>query len=212
MLIVGLTGGVASGKSFVASQFKRLKVPVFDADLEVHKLLASDKEILLRVQQNFPDAVVSGKIDRGVLGGEVLEDKHKLQNLEQIIYPKLRKKENLFIKNCRVQRQKIVILNIPLLFEKGGYKRCDKTIAVLVSELVQFQRFKNRFKSKIKSKKIDSQLVYKKFQNITNHQVSNSQRKQRADFLIYNGLGRGFTTKQVKNLLFVMIGINTGSA
>ncbi len=217
MLIVGLTGGVASGKNFVASQFKRLKIPVFDADLEVHKLLASDKEIFLQVKQNFPKAIIDGKIDRVILGEEVLGDKNKLQNMEQIIYPQLRKKENLFIKNCRARRQKIAILNIPLLFEKGGYKRCHKTIAVIVSPAMQLHRFKNRQKSPQKSpqkshqknfkpKEMDSELIYKKFKNITAHQINNLQRKSRADFLIYNGLSKGFTMEQVKNLPFVKIG------
>ncbi len=204
MLIIGLTGGVASGKNFVASQFRKLKIPVFDADLEVHKLLANDKEILLQVQQNFSKAVVDGKIDRKILGEEVLEDKQKLQNLEKIIYPKLRKKENLFIKNSQVRHQKIVVLNIPLLFEKGGYKRCDKTVVVIASNLIQLQRFKDRFKSK----NIDKQLLYKKFKNITNQQLDNWQRKKQADFLIYSGLNKGFTVKQVKDLLFTKIGIN----
>jgi dephospho-CoA kinase len=204
MLIIGLTGGVASGKNFVASQFRKLKIPVFDADLEVHKLLANDKEILLQVQQNFSKAVVDGKIDRKILGEEVLEDKQKLQNLEKIIYPKLRKKENLFIKNSQVRQQKIVVLNIPLLFEKGGYKRCDKTVVVMASNLIQLQRFKDRFKSK----NIDTQLLYKKFKNITNQQLDNWQRKKQADFLIYSGLNKGFTVKQVKDLLFTKIGIN----
>jgi dephospho-CoA kinase len=204
MLIIGLTGGLASGKNFVASQFRKLKIPVFDADLEVHKLLANDKEILLQVQQNFSKAVVDGKIDRKILGEEVLEDKQKLQNLEKIIYPKLRKKENLFIKNSQVRQQKIVVLNIPLLFEKGGYKRCDKTVVVMASNLIQLQRFKDRFKSK----NIDTQLLYKKFKNITNQQLDNWQRKKQADFLIYSGLNKGFTVKQVKDLLFTKIGIN----
>lgn len=196
MLIIGLTGGVASGKNFVASQFQKLKIPVFDADLEVHKLLANDQEIILMIKKIFPKSVVNGKIDRKILGEEVLDDREKLDNLEKIIYPKLRKKENLFIKNCRVQRQKTVVLNIPLLFEKDGYKRCHKTIAVIVSPSLQFYRFKSRFKSQ------DNGLIYKKFQNITKHQINNLQRKNRADFIIYNGLSKSFATKQVKNLLF----------
>jgi dephospho-CoA kinase len=209
MLIIGLTGGVASGKSFVASQFRKLKIPVFDADLEVHKLLASDQEIFLQVQQNFPNAVVNGKIDRKILGDEVLGNKQKLQNLEKIIYPKLRKKENLFIKNCRSRNQKIVVLNVPLLFEKGdqknsSYKKCDKTITTIVSPSIQFYRFKSRFKSLEDNK----DLVQQKFKNITNRQINNSHRKNQADFIIYTGLNKGFTVKQVKNLLFSRINVN----
>ena len=167
MLIVGLTGGVASGKSFVASHLQRLKIPVFDADLQVHKLLANSGEIFLQVKKLFPKSIVSGQIDRKMLGAEVFGDQKKLQNLEQIIYPYLQKQENIFIKNCRRNRHKIAVLNIPLLFEKGGNKRCHKTIVVIVSKRVQFNRFKCRFVLE------DKNLVEKKFQNITKHQINN---------------------------------------
>ena len=202
MLILGLTGGVASGKNFVASQFRKLKIPVFDADLEVHKLLANNQEIFTQVKNTFPKAIVNGKIDRKLLGEEVLDHKEKLHNLEQIIYPKLRKEENLFIKNCRIKKHKIVVLNIPLLFEKDGYKRCHKTIAVITSPLIQFQRFKSRFPLQ------PDLIVHKKFKNIVSHQINNLERKKRADFLIYNGLSKAFTVRQVKDLLFVKIGSN----
>lgn len=192
MLIIGLTGGVASGKSFVASRFKKFKIPVFDADLEVHKLFLADKEIFLQVKKIFPSAIVNGKIDRGQLGAEVLQDRQKLQNLEDIIYPKLRDRENLFLKNCRRNHHKIVVLNIPLLFEKGGYKRCHKTIAIIVSPQIQFHRFRCR------SKLEDKRLIEEKFKNITQHQINNLQRKNRADFLIHNGLGKAFCYHQVQ--------------
>jgi len=195
MLIVGLTGGVASGKSFVASHLQRLKIPVFDADLQVHKLLANSGEIFLQVKKLFPKSIVSGQIDRKMLGAEVFGDQKKLQNLEQIIYPYLQKQENIFIKNCRRNRHKIAVLNIPLLFEKGGNKRCHKTIVVIVSKRVQFNRFKCRFVLE------DKNLVEKKFQNITKHQINNLQRKVSADFLINNGLGKPFCYRQIKTIL-----------
>ncbi len=206
MLIIGLTGGVASGKNFVANQFVKFKIPVFDADLEVHKLFAKNKEIFSQVKKIFPKAIIDGKVDRKILGGEVLVDKEKLQILEQIIYPHLRKKEDSFIKNCRIRQQKIAILNIPLLFEKGGYKKCHKTIAIVIPPSIQLQRFKNR----LKAKENNAELIFEKFKNITKNQLNNSQRKNRADFLIYSGLSKGFTTKQVKNLLFAKIGVNKG--
>ncbi|MES2676874.1 MAG: dephospho-CoA kinase [Pseudomonadota bacterium] len=198
MLIIGLTGGVASGKSFASSQLQRLKIPVFDADLEVHKLLANNLEIFLLVKKNFPQAIINNKIDRKILGAEVLADKEKLQNLEQIIYPHLHKQENLFLKNCRRNHRKIAVLNIPLLFEKDGYKRCHKTIALIVSKPVQFQRFKSRFPL---TQGLQRDEVYKKFKNITSHQINNLQRKKQADFLIHNGLGKAFCYRQVQAII-----------
>jgi dephospho-CoA kinase len=195
MLIIGLTGGVASGKNFVASRFKKLRIPVFDADLEVHKLLSSDGEIFLRVKKLFPRAVLNGKIDRGKLGEEVFNDDKKLQNLEQIIYPKLRNEENLFLKNCRRNYQKIAVLNIPLLFEKNGHKRCDLSIAVIAPMRIQLQRFKARY-LKNNSNQNDF-AIEEKFKKIIKNQFNNLQRKKLADFIIQNGLGKAFCQSQI---------------
>ncbi|MFT6106441.1 MAG: dephospho-CoA kinase [Rickettsiales bacterium] len=196
MKIIGLTGGVASGKNFVASHFKRLKIPVFDADFEVHKLFAVDAGIFLKIQTNFPGAIQNNKIDRKILGVEVLGNEKKLSNLEKIIYPKLRQKEDEFIKKYSRQRRKMVVLNIPLLFEKGGYKRCDKNIAVMASKKIQFSRFKKRF-----GKNIDENFIAKMFQNITTKQMNNLQRKNQADYLVNNGLSKAFSFRQIKNIL-----------
>jgi dephospho-CoA kinase len=196
MKILGLTGGVARGKNFVAQHFEKLKIPVFDADLEVHKLLATDSEIFFKIQKEFPDAIQNNKIDRKILGAEVLENEKKLSDLEKIIYPKLRQKEDDFIKKSHRQRRKMVVLNIPLLFEKGGYKRCDKNIAVITSKKTQFNRFKKRFEGEV-----DTNFIAKMFQNITNKQVNNLQRKNQADYLIYNGLSKAFCFRQIQNFI-----------
>ena len=202
MLIIGLTGGLASGKSFIADQFVRFKIPVFDADLEVHKLLISDKEIFFKINEIFPKATSGGFVDKKILGKEVFDNKKQLQKLEEIIYPKLQKQENLFLKNCRKNRKKIAVLNIPLLFEKGGYKRCHKTIAVVASVRVQFYRYKNRF---LLEEINNEDLIYDRFKKIIKNQTNNLRRKSQADYIIYNGLDKGFAVKQLKHLLFAKL-------
>lgn len=215
MLIIGLTGGLASGKNFVSSCFQRFRIPVFDADLEVHKLLAGDQAVFKQIKSNFPQAILNGKINRKILGENVFKDPQELKKLEQIIHPSLRRKEDLFIKNCRRNRQEIAILNIPLLFERGGYRRCHKNIAVITKTQSQFFRFRIRQKSKknLANKNLgfdsnsETRLIYKEFNNITKHQTNNLQRAKLADFIIYNGLGKAFTFRQVKNL-FITIRFN----
>jgi dephospho-CoA kinase len=167
MKIIGLTGGVASGKNFVAFHFERLKIPVFDADAQVHNLLSNNEEIFLKIKNNFPNSIKNNKIDRKILGAEVLMDEKKLLKLEKIIYPILRKKEDEFI----------------------------KTISIIISPKIQFERFKKRFKDK------DENFIAKMFQNITTKQMGNLQRKNRADFLIYNGLSKAFCFAQIKNFI-----------
>jgi dephospho-CoA kinase len=197
MLIVGLTGGLASGKSFVASCFRRLKIPIFDADLEVHKLLLNDHDIFNKISSSFPQSIIENKIDRKIISKNVFDNRQKLAELEQIIYPALKKKEALFIKNCRKTYQKLAILNTPLLFEKGGYRRCHVNIAVITSPQTQLLRFKNR-----KKPTSDLELVYKEFCSITKHQTNNLTRKKLADLIINNGLGKSFTFRQVKSIVW----------
>ncbi|MFT5703613.1 MAG: dephospho-CoA kinase [Rickettsiales bacterium] len=198
MLIIGLTGGVASGKNFVANHFEKLNIPVYDADLEVHKLLSEDREIFLEIKNKFPAAIQNCQIDRKILGKEVLSHSQKLADLEQIIYPKLRQQENSFIKKHFRRRSKMVVLNIPLLFEKGGYKKCDKTIVIIAPNKVRFNRFAKRFS---KNKDYSLKSIEEKFVIIKNNQISDLERKKRADFLIYNGLGKAFCINQIESII-----------
>lgn len=195
MLIIGLTGGVASGKNFVAHQFEKLRFPVFDADLEVHKLLAGNQEIFKKIQVNFPQTIRNNQIDRKLLGAEVFNNLEKLDILEAIIYPELHKQEQKFIKECRYSRQKIVILNIPLLFEKSGNKRCHHTISITLPTRTQFHRFKQRYQKQHGQDK--EQVINQKFKQIISRQMTNHQRKRQADLIIHSGLSKAFTTRQV---------------
>lgn len=198
MLIVGLTGSVASGKNYVSEQFKRLKVPVFDADLEVHNLLAGDQVVLQAIKHNFPQVVIKAKIDTKELAREVFVNKKKLIILEEIIYPRLRKIEDQFIKKCRYKKCRMAILNIPLLFEKGGYRRCNNSVAVITPVNIQKYRFLKRLKSQTSD--LSWELASLRFEQILQNQSSNQHKRKMADFLIYNGLSKGFTTRQTKSL------------
>lgn len=193
MLIIGLTGGVASGKNFVASHFQKSKIPVFDADEEVHELLTSNAEIMNQISIHFPEAIIDNKINRKILGDKVFDNKEGLNLLENIIYPKLEQKEDAFLKKCRSNRQKIAILNVPLLFEKKGYKKCHKVISIIIPPKIQLRRFKDRFKNT----NFNDQDLNSKFLKITQNQLNNLARKKLADFTIYNGLDKRFCVKQI---------------
>ena len=85
MKIIGLTGGIASGKNFVAEIFQKNGAAVFDADKEVHELLESHVEAIKEVKENFPESVIGKKISRKLLGQIVFLDSQKLKILEKII-------------------------------------------------------------------------------------------------------------------------------
>ena len=198
MKIIGLTGGVASGKNFVANWFLKLGIPVFDADNEVHKIFTYNRQVLEEIRKIFPDAVEYNQINRKKLGKIVLNHRGYLDILESLIHPLVRKEENEFIRKSRLDGYKSVILNIPLLFEKKDYCRCDKIIVVITPKIIQKYRFIKRAKEKNCEESIID--LINKFEQIAKNQLPNYQKKKLADFTIYNGLSKSFTFRQIKKI------------
>ena len=197
MKIIGLTGGVASGKNFIAEIFRARKALIFDADFIVHQILQNDKSTIDQVFNAFPQAFIDNKIDRKILGKIVFSDSKKLKILEKIIHPIVRKKYNLFLQNAHKQKAKIVVLNIPLLLESNSYK-CDCVVAIITSKLLQKFRFLKR--EKLKDKDANFTDLENKFYNILSSQINNLERKKRADFVIYNS-SKSAATRQVNHFL-----------
>jgi len=173
MKILGLSGGVASGKNFVAEIFFEKGAAVFDADKEVHKLLELDKSTISAVKKNFPQSFVADKIERKILAKIVFADEKKLRILEKILHPKVRKKYQIFLQESEKQKKKIVVLNIPLLLETEAYK-CDKIVAIIASPSIQKKRFLARArKNNPQIFSSEKKNLEKKFHQIKTKQVSN---------------------------------------
>ncbi len=195
MKIIGLTGGIASGKNFVAEIFSQNNAAIFDADIEVHKLMELDKSIIQAVKKNFPESFIDAKIDRKILGKIVFADAKKLQILEKIIHPKIREKYQDFLTKSESEKRKFVVLNIPLLLETKAYK-CDKILAIIASPSVQKKRFLARVG------KVDNQQeLEKKFEQIRSKQISNEERKKVADFVVNTNGAKSDVVMQVKNII-----------
>ncbi len=202
-VVVGLSGTVASGKDFVAQSFKKLGAVIFDADKEVHKIFDEDKEVFGQVKEHFPEAILNQKIDRRKLGDLVFNNQENLNILEEIVHPVVNNRKENFIKKADLEKKKLVILNIPLLFEKGGYLKCHKNILVTAPKSIQRQRFLDRAKNNNSDFKED--LLSKKFEDILQNQIPNSDKKKLADFIIDNGKDKGFTFEQVKKIFNQLI-------
>lgn len=198
MKIIGLTGGIASGKNFVASIFEKNGAAIFDADKEVHDLFANNKSVFNQVAQSFPQAIIDGKISRLELGKIVFKDHKKLEFLENIIHPIIRKHYKTFLAQAKKDGHKIVILNIPLLLEKEGYD-CDIVISLSIPPSIQKRRFFKRLRQNHKG--ISLQEMEKKFAQIKSRQLTNKERKAKSDFVIYTRFSKENTIKQVKKIL-----------
>ena len=137
MIVLGLTGSIAMGKSTAADAFRRLGVPVHDADAAVHRLMDEGGEAAPALARAYPAAVrPDGGIDRAALREAVLEDARSLRQLETILHPLVRKSERAFLARARKRREALVVLDIPLLYETGAERRCD-AVAVVSAPLMQ---------------------------------------------------------------------------
>ncbi|MBN1804238.1 MAG: dephospho-CoA kinase [Sedimentisphaerales bacterium] len=142
--IIGLLGGIGSGKSTVASEFAKLGCKVIDADKIAHELLAesSVKEKVVKLfEKNILDS--SGEVDRKKLAESVFSDEKKLTSLNNIIHPLVLRRTQELIEKYKSQNQiKAIILDMPLLVEVGWHKRCDKLIFVNCEKKLRLERAK----------------------------------------------------------------------
>jgi dephospho-CoA kinase len=226
LLIIGITGSVASGKNFVADIFYNHNFVIFDADSEVHKLLTNPnivkkvtnlfgKKILKKSDAQNTDNNLS--IDRQILGQMVFGDDNKLFQLETIIYKELKIIYQDFLQKQIANNQKFIALNIPLLLEKSNYK-CDKIIGTICSYKVQKKRFitrelkklaitKNAKQSKIiknsklQDKVMQREILSNKFDIIIRRQFDNRIRIKYCDFIIRTDISRKETINRTTDII-----------
>ncbi len=142
MKVVGLTGGIGSGKSTVAKMFSELGVAVYIADDEAKKLMQKDRDLKRDIQQLLgKEAYKNAKLNTAYIASKVFQDKLLLEKLNAIVHPAVGKDFNTW-KNK--QSGIYVIKEAAILFENGGYKLCDKTILVTASEKTRIQRILKR--------------------------------------------------------------------
>jgi dephospho-CoA kinase len=190
VIVLGLTGGVGMGKSTAAGMLRRMRVPVHDADAAVHRLLAKGGAAVAPVAQAFPEALRGGAIDRQVLGARVFTDPADLKRLEGIVHPLVRRAQIAFLRRQRARRAPLAVLDIPLLFETGGQRRCDAVLTMTVAPFLQRQRVLRR-----------PGMTEAKFTGMLARQVPDYRRRRDADFVVSSGLGRGITYCRLRRIV-----------
>ena len=138
MIIAGLTGSIAMGKSTIAGMFAELGVPTFDADDAVRAFYAGDGA--KAVEAAFPGVMVSGQVDRERLGSRVLGDAEALKRLEGLVHPAVAQARVHFVERAAAAGRRLVIVDVPLLFETGGEASVDLVIVVSASASIQRAR------------------------------------------------------------------------
>lgn len=186
MKIIGLSGGIASGKNTVADIFHELGIEVFDADAVVHNLYLQDQEIIKLVAQNFLESFDGKIINRKILSALISKNPSQIHILEKIIHPKIREIYQNFLEKNLQKKSNFVVINIPLLLESNQYKT-DKIIAIIADEKTRQNRYIQRVVADLKNANPDliNELKHK-FLMLKNKQISDEERIKKADFVIYN--------------------------
>ncbi|MBL8791685.1 MAG: dephospho-CoA kinase [Rhizobiales bacterium] len=172
MIVIGLTGGIAMGKSEVAKVFAAEGIPVFDSDREVHRLYDSDEGAAL-LAPLAPAAIADGKVDRKRLSALVLADPALLNRLEGLVHAEIRRRRELFLAAARAQGAEMAVLDVPLLFETGSERDCDVTVVVSAGEDIQRRRALSR-----------PGMTEEKLAMVLKRQLPDSEKRARADHLI----------------------------
>jgi len=191
VIVLGLTGSIGMGKSTAAAMLRLLGVPLFDADRVVHGLLAPGGAAVQRVAAAFPGVPTErGGIDRALLGQYVFGDVAALQRLEGILHPMVRAEEKRFLGFARARREPLVVLDIPLLFETGGERRCDYVVVVSASALIQRQRVLKR-----------PGMTEIRLAAILQQQMPDREKRRRADFVVPTGSGRNLSLRRLRAIV-----------
>jgi dephospho-CoA kinase len=190
MWIVGVTGALGSGKSAQTRFLSQRGIPVFSADDYVHHILNSDKDVIKKVKTLWPDAFHQGKIDRHKLGEIVLQSPQCLELLEQIIYPELALQLKMFIQKNQYDNSKIVVLDIPLLMEVGLDNYCHIVILLTSPLFIRKRRVLRR-----------KGMTEKKFKAMSSHQMTDDERRKRADFIIPTGREKACAVRKMEEII-----------
>lgn len=193
MKVLGLTGSIGMGKSTAATMLRRLGVPVHDADATVHRLMGWGGVAVAAVAAAFPGVVTDGAVDRRELGRRVFGRPAELKRLEAILHPLVRRAETAFLKRHRRYGTKLVVLDIPLLFETGGEKRCDRVAVVSCPAFLQAQRVLRR-----------PGMSAERLAAILAQQTPDAEKRRRADFVLRSGAGRVPVLRALKRIVTVM--------
>jgi len=192
MIRAGLTGSIGMGKSTTAQMFRDEGIAVYDADATVHTLY--EGEAVALVEEAFPNTTMNGKVDRSKLSEYVIGKPENMKKLEAIIHPLVHKKEQEFLKQAETRGDKLVVLDIPLLFETGSKNRVDKIIVVTAPAEVQRERVMAR-----------DGMREEKFEAILARQVPDSEKREQADFVIDTSLGLEAASARVREIIASLI-------
>lgn len=192
MIVIGLTGSIGMGKTTTANMLRDMGIPVHCSDDTVHALLARGGVAVAPVTARFPASYDKKNecIDRKKLRDLLAQDHEKFDALEAIIHPLVVESQNNFLREHQGKREKMVVLDIPLLFETGADKRVDTVICVAASPEIQRQRVMAR-----------PGMSKEVFDFLRERQCSDQEKRRRSDFIVQTGNGHADTRRHLEKIV-----------
>jgi dephospho-CoA kinase len=191
-LAIGLTGGIASGKSTVSNMFKDANIPVIDADVIAKQVVEAGEPAYHLVVETFGRSILKddGAIDREKLGSIVFQNETERKKLNGIVHPAVRKEMLKQKEDAERRNEPAVVLDIPLLFESNLAHMADVTVVVYVDSQVQLERLMNR-----------NQLTKQEAEWRIQSQLPLKDKKDKADEVIDNNGSLQSTKRQFEDLM-----------
>ena len=194
MIRLGLTGSIGMGKTAVARMFADEGVPVFDADAVVHQLQGPQGALVEEIEAAFPGTTDAQGVNRTALAERVLDEPEALRRLEALIHPAVARAREAFL--AANGDAPLVVLDIPLLFEKGGWNQVDKVAVVSAPPDVQRARVLSR-----------PGMTGEKFARILALQMPDPEKRARADFVVETDSSMAETRASVRRIITCLTGI-----
>ena len=171
MIRVGVIGGIGSGKSFIAKLFN---CPVFNADKEVNRVYKNDKNCFVKLKKKLPNFINSFPVKKKQLVNAIKEDKKNLVKISSIVHPIVRKRMKVFL--AKNKKNKMVVLDIPLLIENKLNKKDDVLLFVKSKKKEVLKRLKKRanFDAKVLKSLKENQIILLKKRKLANYIVDNN--------------------------------------
>jgi dephospho-CoA kinase len=201
MIVVGLTGSIAMGKSETAKLFAARGIPVFDSDAAVHALYAKGGEAVGPVSALAPSAIERGSVNRVKLAALVQAEPDLLKKIEAAVHPMVKAKQQAFLSKARASLAEIVVLDIPLLFETQRAGEVDVIVVVSAAPAVQRQRALAR-----------PGMTAEKLNFILARQVADSEKRARADYVIDTSVSLEETAKEVDRVIVALKKEHSGAS
>lgn len=198
MFVLGLTGGIASGKSSISAMLKEMGFPIVDADEIARRVVEKGSPVLERIKEEFGEGVLNadGTLNRKALGQLVFSSNKKLELLNSITHPAIIEEIRRNIDALSAKGERLCVLDVPLLIESGINNMADAVLLVYVDEKTQLYRLMNRdhIPEELALKKISSQMSY-------------NEKKKYADYIIDNSGSLDCTRAQLEKIIATIRGM-----